>query len=227
MSTKSSSTIWVMVVDDDPTVLSSLRTYFSSTRDIRVLAEARNGVDALEQLRHVDVDIVLADIHMPEMDGVTLLHEIRALDNPPFFVAITALDTDETMLEVLAGGGAGYIVKSSRPQTIIAAIRDAVAGGTTVSPHALKLLVGHLPGDKLPAQRDSRDSVLTESRVTKTEKKVLKHLCDGKSNAEISEALNLSESTVKKQVSNLIGEFGVNSRLQLAVSVIRSGYLDA
>src|SRR5699024_5640285 len=138
MSTKSSSTIWVMDVDDDPTVLSSLRTYFSSTRAIRVLAEARNGVVALEQLRHVDVVIVLADISMPDLNGLALLHEIRALDNPPSFVAITALDTEETMLEVLAGGGAGYIVKSSRPQTITAAIRDAVAGGTTVSPHALK-----------------------------------------------------------------------------------------
>ena len=211
-----------MIVDDDPMVLTALRTYFSSTQDIRVVAEASNGLEALKMLDNIDVDIILADIHMPEMDGVSLLRAIRQRENPPEFIAITALDTDDTMLEVLCNGGAGYIVKSSRPQAIISAMRDAVAGGTAISPHALKRLVGHLPDGTAPNNIHSAESKL--NTLTANEMKILGRLCDGKSNAEIAEALQISESTVKKQVSNLIAAFGVTSRLSLAVAVIRAGY---
>lgn len=225
MSKTGSAAIWVMIVDDDPIMLKALRTYFSSTSDIRVVAEAYDGTEALALLDSVEVDIVLADIHMPEMDGVTLLHHIRKREDPPVFVAITALDTDDTMLEVLSGGGAGYIVKSSRPQTIITAVRDAVEGGTAVSPHALKRLVGHIPhGD---FARNSSRASSPFSTLSTPEVKVLKLLCDGKSNAEICETLGFSESTVKKHVSNLIATFGVKSRLSLAVTTIRAGYLES
>ena len=226
MRKNNTSSIWVMIVDDEPIMLSALRTYFSSTSDIRVVAEASDGTEALALLDTVKVDLVLADIHMPEMDGVTLLREIRKMEDPPVFVAVTALDTDDTMLEVLAAGGAGYIVKSSRPQTIISAVRDAVEGGMSVSPYALKRLVGHLPEEKMCGKPPRINPPSTGFSLTVPEKRVLRHLCNGKSNTAIAETLNYSESTVKKQVSNLIAVFGVDSRLSLAVAVIRSGHLD-
>lgn len=214
---------WALIVDDEPLVLSSFRQYFATTEDIRVVAEARDGIEALTAVDNVNVDIVLADIHMPEMDGVTLLYEVQRRENPPAFVAITALDNDETMLKVLAGGGAGYIVKSSRPQTIITAVRDAVTGGTTVSPQALSRLVDYIPEEvPTPAPNRADLSPVCES-LTKAERRVLWHLCEGLSNAEIASAMKYSDATVKKHVSHLISCFGATSRLNLAVTVIQSG----
>lgn len=213
---------WVLIVDDDPLVLSSFRQYFATTQDIRVVAEARDGIEALTALDNVNVDVVLADIHMPEMDGVTLLHEVQRRADPPAFVAITALDSDETMLKVLAGGGAGYIVKSSRPQAIITAVRDTVTGGTTVSPQALSRLVDYIPEEVPPLASRRADLSLVYESLTKAEGHVLRCLCDGLSNAEIASAMKYSEATVKKHVSHLISCFGATSRLSLVVMVIQS-----
>ena len=307
----------VLLVDDDPEVLSSFRQYFATTKDIRVVAEAHDGVEALTVLDNVPLDIILADIHMPEMDGVTLLHEVRRRTDPPPFVAITAFDGDETMLRVLAGGGAGYIVKSSRPQAIISAVRDALTGGITVSPQALSRLVDYIPdnvpldiiladihmpemdgvtllhevrrrtdpppfvaitafdGDEtmlrvlagggagyivkssrpqaiISAVRDAltggitvspqalsrlvdyipdnvsasavhrADSFSAYKDLTKVEARILHYICQGLSNAEIASAMKYSEATVKKHVSHLIARFGATSRLSLAITVIQS-----
>ncbi|MGP5724137.1 response regulator, partial [Corynebacterium casei] len=144
MTINFSNSIRVLIVDDDPMVLHFLGVYFETTEDIQVVAEARAGAEALSLLDNITVDIILADICMPNMDGLELLHEIQKRPNPPLFIAMTALDTDDTMLKVLADGGAGYIVKSARPCTIITALRDAVEGGITVSPRALKRLAKYL-----------------------------------------------------------------------------------
>lgn len=213
----------MLLVDDDPIVRSSLKSYFASTSDIRVIAEACDGIEALEFLRAVSIDVVVADIHMPTMDGIALLRRIRQEQQPPVFVAITALDSDSTMLEVLASGGAGYIIKSSKPQAIISAVRDAMSGGTTVSPQALKRLVGHVAGVPLAPNSTDMERVQVYHELTGVEKDVLKHLCEGSSNSEIARAMNYSESTVKKQMSKLIALFGVSSRLKLAVTIIRLG----
>ncbi|AKK02004.1 response regulator [Corynebacterium epidermidicanis] len=214
--------IWVLLVDDDPLVMSSLKAYFASTPDIRVAAEARNGVEALEILDRVSVDIILTDIHMPEMDGVTLLREVKKRPNPPVFVAITALDTDATMIDILTGGGAGYIVKSSRPQTIIAAVRDALQGGTTVSPQAMTRLVDRLSAPEPADQPDKGKFDEVFATLNSNEKQILALICEGKSNEEIAGVTHYAESTVKKQVSHLISLFGVTSRLSLAVTALRS-----
>lgn len=215
--------IWVLIVDDDPLVLSSLRQYFAATDDIRVVAEARDGADALARLDNVQVDVVLADIHMSTMDGVSLLREIQRCEDPPMFVAITALDNDETMLKVLAGGGAGYIVKSARPKGIVTAVRDAVAGGTTVSPQALSRLVDYLPDEKSAPSPSTLSASPLYEELTPVEKNVLEQLCQGKSNADIASALNYSEATVKKHISLLISQFNASSRLSLALRAVQMG----
>ena len=126
----------ILVVDDDARALTALRHYFSVAKDIEIVAEAENGAVALEQIERLggDLDLVLADIHMPEVSGIELLRTLQSQDNPPVFVAMTSMDTDETMLEILTSGGAGYIIKSARPVQFIQAIRDAMNGGTAVSP---------------------------------------------------------------------------------------------
>lgn len=213
--------ISVLIVDDDPLVLSSLRHYFAAAENISVVAEACDGEEALMLLNNVAANVVLADIHMPTMDGVSLLREIQRLPNPPAFIAITALDNDETMLKVLAGGGAGYIVKSARPQAIITAVRDAVSGGTTVSPKALNRLIDYIPDKVIPPLSRDLEASSIYNKLTPVEKGVLEHLCLGMSNADIATAMQYSEATVKKYVSNLISHFDVTSRLSLVISAIQ------
>lgn len=214
---------WVLIVDDEPVVRSSLRRYFAATSDIRVLAEASDGATALAQLDATTVDVVLADIHMPTMDGVALLRKIQERPQPPAFVAITALDSDDTMLQVLAGGGAGYILKSARPQSIINAVREATTGGTSVSPQSLSRLVGYIPPAP-PAAGDVAEDEHPDQELTVTERQILTHLCRGLSNAAIARTLNYAEGTVKKYVSQLITRFDADSRLSLAVTAIRMGW---
>ncbi|MBD0853533.1 DNA-binding response regulator [Corynebacterium striatum] len=227
MTTDSSAFIWTLIVDDDPLVLSLLREYFTATEDIRVAEEARDGIEALSLLDKIYVDIVLADINMPKMDGLTLLHEVQNRPNPPLFIATTDLDTDDAMLDVLARGGAGYIIKSAQPQAIIHAIRDAVAGGTTVSPPALKRLVRYLFNNpKTPYPLHKKEQCSSPLPLTNREKEILHHLCEGKSNAEIAESMNYSESAIKKQLSRIMSLFNVDTRLRLVVKVFHSVYTD-
>ncbi|AHW65374.1 Two-component system, response regulator [Corynebacterium glyciniphilum AJ 3170] len=230
----------LLIVDDDPLVLSSLRLYFGSPagESILVVGEASTGQEALDILnacaRDEPVDVVLADIHLPGMDGVELLGRVRQLPDPPVFVAMTALDEEETMLSVLAQGGRGYILKSSRPEFIIDTVLATVNGGTVVSPQPASNLVRHLapetsetvplapPGDASPAKKVPDAPVLP--RLSASEEKILSLLCIGLSNAEISRRSGRSSSMVKKQVSQLLSKFGASTRVQLAVLAVEAGF---
>ena len=220
-----SSTINALLVDDSPLVLSSFRHYFDTTEDIEVVAVASNGEEALERLALHDIDVVLADIHMPTMDGPTLLENINLLERRPILIAVTAFDSDRPMLRILRLGGAGYVLKSERPRVLIDAVRSATDGGMVVSPQAMARLVTHLR-DERPAH--SRVDPLAEAMklqtLTNTEKSVLTLLCRGMSNAEMAEELNYSESTIKKYVSSIIDQFGATSRLNLVVKVLNAEY---
>lgn len=238
-----SSPVRLLIVDDDPLVLSSLRLYFGSPagEQIEVVGEASTSQGALEILdactSETPVDVVLADIHMPGMDGVELLGRIQELPDPPVFVAMTALDEEETMLSVLAQGGRGYILKSSRPEFIIDTVLATVGGGTVVSPQPASNLVRHLSQDSPdnsalqganhapPAAEPPRyPGAPTLPHLSASEERVLALLCVGMSNAEISRKTGRSSSMVKKQVSQLLGRFGASSRVQLAVLATEAGF---
>lgn len=230
--------IRLLLVDDDPLVMSSLRLYFSmpAAASIEIVGEATDGTAALELLETLDADVIMTDIHMPGMDGVTLLRQVRSLDNPPVFIAMTALDEDETMLSILSLGGAGYILKSSRPEFIIDTVHQALAGGTVVSPQPATRLVQHLPTpDRPPTEEDTTavavapavDSPAASSRLARlssAEERVLSLICAGLSNAEIARETGRSASAVKKAVSSLLAKFGTESRIQLAVLAVEAGF---
>ncbi|WP_394288604.1 response regulator [Corynebacterium variabile] len=217
--------------------MSSLRLYFSTpaAAAIEIVGEATDGVAALELLTTVDADVIMTDIHMPGMDGVSLLREVRALDNPPVFIAMTALDEDETMLSILSLGGEGYILKSSRPEFIIDTVHQALAGGTVVSPQPATRLVQHLPspdspvpGDAAPvavaAAPDSPEASSRLATLSSAEERVLTLICAGLSNSEIARDTGRSASAVKKAVSSLLAKFGTESRIQLAVLAVEAGF---
>ena len=237
VTTPAPDTIRLLLVDDDPLVMSSLRLYFSTpaAAAIEIVGEATDGAAALDQLTTVDADVIMTDIHMPGMDGVSLLREVRALDNPPVFIAMTALDEDETMLSILSLGGAGYILKSSRPEFIIDTVHQALAGGTVVSPQPATRLVQHLPSPDSPVPGDAAPVAVTAApddpgtssrlaRLSSAEKRVLTLICAGLSNSEIARDTGRSASAVKKAVSSLLAKFGTESRIQLAVLAVEAGF---
>ncbi|AWB83942.1 response regulator [Corynebacterium liangguodongii] len=218
-------TINVLLVDDNPLVLSSFRHYFNTTDDIVVVAAASNGEEALGALETNDVDVILADIHMPTMDGPTLLERIHERETRPVFIAVTAFDSDRTMMRILRNGGAGYVLKSERPQVLIDAVRASIDGGMVVSPHAMTRLVGHMRDESEVSGRvDPIGEALKLQTLTKSERKILVLLCQGMSNSDIARELGFSESTVKKYVSSIIEQFGATSRLNLVVKVLNAEY---
>lgn len=218
-----SSKITILIVDDDPLILSSFQKYFAATDDLQVVATARNGKEALAMLDAVDVDVVLADIYMPEMNGISLLSEISAREHSPLFVAMTSLDSDRIMVSVLAYGGVGYIVKSASPVLIINSVRHAVAGGMVISPTSLKRLRDYIPSE-IPDHTLSREEMIRIcGELSVSERNVLRYLCSGFSNDEIAKAMSYSEGTVKRHVTNLISYFNVSSRAKLALLIVQSG----
>lgn len=218
MSSGEYQRIRVFLVDDDPLVRDVLNRYLTSAGDIEVVGTASSGFEALERIEPAAVDLVLSDVYMPGMDGATLLGHLNERSNTPAFLAITSLENDKKMLDILAQGGRGYILKSQPPEEIILSVRQAVTGGTVVSPAAMTNLVRYLSPTEQPA-------VVSPARtypegITDGEIDVLELLCEGLSNADIARRLNYSESTVKKHVSHLLALYGVSSRLDLVVTVL-------
>ncbi|MDO5077209.1 response regulator transcription factor [Corynebacterium sp.] len=224
MCSETATAIRVLVVDNDPLAISTIKRYLSCENDINIIDEAENGFDALDKLKHHTVDIVLAAIRMPSMSGISLLQEMQMRHISANFIAMTALDSDTNMIEVLKGGGSGYIVKSSTPRELCTAIRNVADGGVAVSPKPLSRLVSYI-SEAHPNPPQQSPVARTYETLNPMEKKVLENLCCGKSNAEIARTLQYSQATVKKYISSLIAQFHASSRLDLAILVIESGVI--
>ena len=225
MGTTSENPIRVFLVDDDPLVREVLKSYLDSTEGITVVDTASDGSEALERIPELDVDVVLSDVYMQHMGGAELLRNLAARGAAPAFLAISSLDNDTAMLDILDHGGRGYILKSQPREEIILSVRQAVAGGTVISPAAMNKLLPHLSQREPQAPQIDRRArpkatIDVPAGVSDTEQRVLELLCDGLSNADIAKHLNYSESTVKKMVSKLLSAYGVSSRLDLVVTVL-------
>lgn len=215
----------LLLVDDDPLVLEALGHYFATAEDMEIRATAENGKDALEQLKANDIDAVIADIHMPEMDGTVLLREINKLEDPPVFIAMTAMDNDDTLKEVMSHKAAAYILKSSKPAYIQDTVREAVRGGTVVAPQSLTRLFQQMPELHTDDDAAAAPAHAPETpTISPAQARILDLVCEGKSNEEIATSTHYAAGTVKKYVSSLLSEFHAKSRLELAVKALKAGY---
>lgn len=202
----------ILLVDDDPTVLEGFPIYLSTTDDFQIVATATTGKIAAEWLSTHSCDLVLSDIHMPDMNGMELLHCVQRLNSPPLFVAMTAYDTDETMVQALRLGAVGYIIKGETPNAIIFSLRDALNGGTSISPDCLQRL---LPDT--PSTNKSFEEVRKLLNLTSREQAVITLLCEGNTNIQIADKLNYAEITIRKTISSLFAKYGVSNRVELVV----------
>ena len=202
--------IRVIVVDDEPMVCAHLRTILGSAHDIEVVDEAHDGAAGVEAVVRSRPDVVLMDLRMPGVDGLTAIERITMLAEPPVIVVLTTFDADQYVLRALRAGAAGFLVKSTPPQDLIGLVRVAAQGHTVLSPVAARRLIA-ASADREPAREGARRLVAS---LTEREAEVLACLGAGLSNAQIAGRLYLSEATVKGYVSRMLDKLGCANRTQ-------------
>ena len=213
--------IRVVVVDDEPMVCAHLRTILGSADDIEVVDAAHDGAAAVESVVRHRPDVVLMDLRMPGVDGLTAIERIVAMDRDtrPAVVALTTFDADEYVLRALRAGASGFLVKSTPPEDLIGLVRVAADGHTVLSPDAARRLVAASSGGH--ATRDKARGLL--ARLTEREVEVLGCLGEGLSNAQIAGRLYLSETTVKGYVSRMLVKLECQNRTQAGLLAYDAG----
>jgi DNA-binding NarL/FixJ family response regulator len=213
--------IRVVVVDDEPMVCAHLRTILGAADDLKVVEEAHDGAAAVEAVRRDRPDIVLMDLRMPGVDGLTAIERINRLPDPPVVVALTTFDADQYVLHALRAGAAGFLVKSTPPEDLIRLVRVAADGNMVLSPAAARRLVA-ASADRQSSRQRARG--LVES-LTERELEVFACLGEGLSNAQIAERLYLSEATVKGYVSRMLDKLGCANRTQIGLLAHDAGII--
>jgi DNA-binding NarL/FixJ family response regulator len=207
----------VLIVDDDALVRAGLRIILSSAEDLEVVGEADDGARAVAAVREHRPDVVLMDIRMAQMDGITATAALRRLDPPPQVIVLTTFQADEQVLRALRAGASGFLVKDTPPAEIINAVRVVASGDAIISPSVTRTLLAHF-GDGQDSERH-RLAAQRLARLTEREREVAAAIGSGASNAEAAALLFMSEATVKAHVSRLFTKLDVTNRVQIAIVV--------
>jgi len=212
--------IRVLVVDDQELVRSGLRMLCESAPDLTIVGEARHGQEAVRMVDDHLPDVVLMDLRMPVMDGITATRHILASRPATKVVALTTFDDDDHLYPALSAGVVGLLTKDSSPAELLAAIRRAAAGENPFSTAVLRRLM-----DRAVSARSASDAPpLDELPVlTGRERDVLMHLGTGLTNAEIAERMAISVTTVKTHITAVMDKTGSRSRVHLALLAVRAG----
>lgn len=213
-------TVRVLLADDQALVRSGFRKLLEAEPGIEVVAEASDGLEAIEKARLHRPDVVLMDIRMPRVDGLQAAARIVALTNPtPRILVLTTYDLDEYIFEALTAGASGFLLKDSPPEELIAAIRIVVAGEALLAPAVTRRLIEAF----VSMPRVSPQARRQLDGLTARETEVLHLVARGLSNAEIAAELHLGEATVKSHVGNLLMKLELRDRVQAVVLAYESG----
>ncbi|WP_432136363.1 MULTISPECIES: response regulator [unclassified Streptomyces] len=212
--------IRVVVVDDEALVRSGFQMILNASDGIEVVATAE-GARAADVIRRERPDVVLLDIRMPDVDGLTVLRQVQTLPEPPHVAMLTTFDTDEYILTALRSGAAGFLLKDTEPEQLAQLVRTLAAGGVVMSPKASRALLRNHPGGGAPQDADVARVGLLSDR----ERDVLVLVAEGLSNADIGTRIHLSAGTVKDHVSSILTKLRVSSRVQAALLAERAGLL--
>jgi len=213
----------VLIVDDQHLVRAGVRMLCESTEGIAVAGEAAGGAEAVRLAEHVQPDVVLMDLHMPGMDGITATREILRVRPATRVVVLTTFDDDDRLYPALDAGACGFLAKDVPPSTLVDAIRRAVAGESPYSPTVLHRVVTRAASAWGGEGRRRRGTI----RFTEREQEVLRHVAAGLSNGEIADRMHIGITTVKTHVSNLMTKTDSPNRVRLAVLAIQEGVADS
>jgi DNA-binding NarL/FixJ family response regulator len=189
----------------------------SSAEELEVVGEAGDGTEAVAAAQTHRPDVVLMDIRMPGMDGIAATEALRRLDRPPHVIVLTTFQADEHVLSALRAGADGFLLKDTAPTEIVNAVRLVAAGEAMLSPSITRTLLAHLGNNEMTDRRRSAAQRLAS--LTDREREVATVVGSGASNAEVAEALFMSEATVKAHVSRLLTKLAVANRVHIAILV--------
>ncbi|GGY55263.1 response regulator [Streptomyces omiyaensis] len=206
--------IRVMIADDDALVRLGLTDLLEGDDGIEVVAQATDGLHAIELATAHRIDVALVDVRMPRMDGITATARLRALPHPPKVITLTTFDLDEYVYDALAAGADGFLLKDTDPAEILRAVHLVAAGSALLHPSAARRLIDRYHQVGRPQAIAARTRL---DRLTPRERDVLTLLAQGDTNADIAARLHMRESTVKAHVSRILTALDVTNRVQAAL----------
>jgi DNA-binding NarL/FixJ family response regulator len=214
------SAIRVLVADDQSMIRAGFRLLLAREPDIDVVAEASNGVEAVQQAARFSPTVVLMDIRMPELDGIQATRQILAADPAARILILTTFDLDEYVYRALEAGASGFVLKDDPPEQLIAALRTVAAGDALLSPAVTKSVIRKFA--QLP--RPERPKAVDE--LTARELDIFRLMADGLSNGEISQRLFIGDTTVKTHVTHILQKLGLRDRVQAVVLAYQTGIFE-
>jgi DNA-binding NarL/FixJ family response regulator len=211
--------IRVLVVDDDDLMRAGLRGVLGSDDTIEVVGDAGDGRDALYRTRLLQPDVVLMDVRMPDLDGISATRELLAAFPDVRVVILTTFEQDDYIFGALAAGASGFLLKRTRPEELVGAIHTIAAGDSLLSPSVTSRVIERMA--QQPGPDGAPDVRLDE--LTAREREVLQLVARGLSNGEIATALVIEESTVKTHIKRVLAKLDARDRVQLVIFAYESG----
>ena len=218
--------ISVLLVDDHPVVRQGLRSMLETDPHLRIIGEAENGEDGLNKVAELSPQVVLIDLHMPVMDGLTATRRIKERFSRTSVIVLTLYNNEQYVIEAVKAGAAGYLLKNSSRDEIGRAIREVSQGGLLIKTTMLqKALSGAIESSTTPLDFRGKPwgTEANFEALSARESEVLKLLVEGMTNKDIGAQLYITEDTAKKHVQNIIYKMQVSDRTQAAVKAIRLG----
>ncbi|MEV4434651.1 response regulator transcription factor [Streptomyces sp. NPDC049585] len=209
--------IRVVVVDDEQLVRSGLRMILGTAPDVEVVGDCGGG-RAVATVEECAPDVVLLDIRMPDVDGLTVLRALRERPEPPVVAMLTTFDTEEYVAAALRAGATGFLLKDTDPEELVRSVRALAAGRSVLAPGVTRAVIGgYLAADAAGTAAQAVRS------LTPREREVLGHLGEGLANPQIAARMGLAPSTVKDHVRAVLGKLGGLNRVQAAIIADRAG----
>jgi NarL family two-component system response regulator LiaR len=207
--------IRVLIVDDHVYVRKGIQALLATEEDIVVVGEAFDGEEAIAQYESLKPDVMLLDLLMPKMGGIEAIHKIHSENSRPHILVLTSFAADDQVFAAIKAGALGYLLKDSKPEDLIRAIRQVNRGESSLSPLIARKLLAEI---SRPQRAETIPDPLTDREV-----EIIRLIAEGKSNRDIADELVISEATVRTHVSNILSKLHLSSRTQAAIYALRKG----
>jgi DNA-binding NarL/FixJ family response regulator len=215
-----SGRVRVLLVDDDDLMRAGLRSVLASDESIEVVGEASDGRAAIDEIAALKPDVVLMDIRMPNLDGISATREVLASSPDVKVVVLTTFEEDDYIFDALSAGASGFLLKRTKPEELIGAIHTVADGDSLLSPSVTRRVI-----DRMATQPPATLSGKRLERLTPREREVLELVGRGLSNREIAEAFFIEESTVKTHVKRILMKLGLRDRVQAVILAYETGVI--
>jgi DNA-binding NarL/FixJ family response regulator len=209
--------ITVLIVDDHQVVRQGLHTFLELNEDVCVVGEAVDGQMAVEMVRQLDPDVVLMDLVMPKLDGISAIQQIKSEGLRSKVIALTSFTEDDKVFPAIQAGASSYLLKDVSPDDLVEAIRAAHRGEARLHPDIARKLMEQVAHQAVSTHQEPIES------ITDREREVIRQVAQGRSNSEIAQALVISDKTVKTHISNILSKLNLQDRTQLAIYAIKNG----